>query len=111
MSYATQAALAADAAFQQRIRAATTQQANTFKDDARPEFVALAESVLRVEATAMPTFFQMEAAAPGFADDADQGDGTIDSSLITDAQLLATTQAVWPTVAALFFDDTGAPIS
>src|SRR5262245_40821285 len=110
MSYQSQTQLASDQRFQQRINAVTQQQAQTFVNDARPDIVALAKSVLRVEAKTLPTFYNSGAASPGFADAVDQGDGTIDSSLLTDAQLLATVQALWPTVADLFWDDTGAPI-
>jgi len=40
----------------------------------------------------------------------DNGDGTIDQSLVLDADLLSLTQANFPTVAALYFDSEGTPI-
>ena len=39
----------------------------------------------------------------------DQGDGTVDSSQITDGDILSAVQAEWPTVAALFYDTDGSP--
>jgi hypothetical protein len=111
MSYQSETQLANDQAFQHRVSACCTQQADTFKDDARADFVALANSVLRVEGKAMPSFYAIAAAAPGFADDVDQGDGTIDSSVITDLQILAVVQNNWQVIAGLYFDDTGAPIT
>jgi hypothetical protein len=110
VSFATQSALANDFDFQKRMTACCNQQADVYKDDARPQFVALAKSVLRVQGP-MPTFFNMGAASPGFADDVDNGDGTIDSSRLTDIQLLASVQNDWPTVADLYFDASGAPIT
>jgi hypothetical protein len=111
MSYASQSALANDTDFQKRMTACCNQQAVTYKDDARPNFVALANSVLRAEGRAMPSFFNMGSASPGFADDVDNSDGTVDSSRLSDLQLLAAVQNDWPTVAGLYFDDTGAPIT
>jgi hypothetical protein len=110
MSYQSQNQLANDVPFQHRITAVAVQQAKLTYEAGTPAEAALAHSVLRVEALAMPTFYSLAAASPGFDTDVDNGDGTIDSSKITDAQLLATIQAGWDEVAALFFDSTGAPI-
>jgi hypothetical protein len=109
MSYQTQAQLEADYWFQQRNRAAGIQQAETYKDDARPNFVAMAGAVLRDEAGPGPTLNRMAAGGPGIADKVDKGDGTIDQALVTDADILSLTQANWPTVASLFFNDDGTP--
>jgi hypothetical protein len=49
-------------------------------------------------------------AGPGFDTTVDNGDGTIDSSKVTDEDMLAQCQAMIPKVAALYYDDTGAPI-
>jgi hypothetical protein len=87
-----------------------TEQAAVFKDDARPDMAALADEVLRASGTTNLAFIRMTAAAPGIAEKVDLGDGAIDQSLVTDADILATVQAVWPTVAALFYDAEGIPL-
>jgi len=109
MTYHAQAQLEQDYWFQHRSRAAAVQQAEIYKDDQRPDFVALAEAVVRDEG---PTaaFPRLNAAGPGIADKADNGDGTIDSSKVTDADLLSLTQANWPTVAGLYYAPDGTPL-
>jgi hypothetical protein len=110
MTYQAQWALTYDNDFNSRQRAALTGQATIYKDDARPDFVALAGAVLTSEPTGVfITFQQLLGAAPGFADEADSGDGTIDSSKIADEEILSAVQAGWPTVAGLYFDNTGSP--
>jgi len=51
----------------------------------------------------------MAAAGPLIADKVDLGDGTIDSTLITDVDILALVQNQFPTIAAMFYDSTGTP--
>ena len=112
MSYQAQWRLTYDDGFVSRSRAALTNQAALYKDDGRADIAALAESLL-VETNPQETntFVAMLAAAPGFADMVDQGDGTVDSSQISDGDILAAVQAGWPTVAALFYDADGSPAS
>jgi hypothetical protein len=111
MSYQSQWALTYDDPFVSRCRACLTQQANIFKDDARPDFVALATSILRQDnGSIMVTWQSALGAAPGLADEADNGDGTVDSSKITDQEILSNVQAMWPAVAALYFTSDGTPI-
>lgn len=107
MSYQSQAQLEADAWFQQRSRAVAIQQGESFKNDQRPEFVATANAVLRDDPRFWPTFNRLGAAGPGIADKADNGDGTVDQSKVTDADLLSLTQANWQVVAELYFDPEG----
>jgi hypothetical protein len=111
MSYQTQAQLEADYWFQQRSRATAIQQAETYKDDTRLDIVALAGAVLRDEPGPTQAFTRLGAAGPGIADKVDTGDGSIDQSLVTDADLLALTQANWPPIAMLYFDAEGNPIT
>lgn len=85
------------------------EQAEIFKDDARPDFVAVADAILRDQGGLYLTFTRMAAAAPGIGDKADNGDGTIDQENVTDADLLSLTQANWPTVAGLYFNEDGTP--
>lgn len=110
MSYLTQAQLEADPEFQQRVSSVCVQQAGIFKDDMRPDFVATADSVLRGDGWIRMAFYRVIAAAPGFDEKVDSGDGNIDDSLVTDEDLLSATQATWPIVADLFFTDDGTPI-
>jgi hypothetical protein len=102
VSYQTQTALADDPAFQARVKACCVQQANTFKDSSTPAEAELADAVIRNQGAELISFYNTSAASPGFADTVDQGDGTIDSSLILDAEILATVQGVWPLVAGAY---------
>ena len=110
MSYQSQALLAEDHAFQVRVNACTLEQAQTFKDDQRPDWSALAEGVMRDDGGYVSVFVRLEAGGPGIADKVDNGDGTIDQSQVTDADLLSLTQGNWPVVAGLFFNEDGSGI-
>jgi hypothetical protein len=104
MSYLSQWRLAADDDFVSRSRAALVEQAEVFKDDDRADIASLATSLLTADNPQETlTFVGLLAAAPGFALKVDQGDGTVNSSLVADAEILAAVQALWPTVAALFY--------
>jgi hypothetical protein len=111
MSYQAQSQLEADGLFQQRSRAAAIQQAEVFKDDQRPDFVALSNGIMRDDPGLSWTFIRVNAAGPGIGDKVDTGDGTIDQSLVTDADLLALTQSNYPTVAGLFYAEDGTPLT
>jgi hypothetical protein len=94
--------LANDQAFQQRIKACCMQQTSQFASSDQPDQVALADAVIRGQTDRLVSFYNTAAASPGFADTVDGGDGTVDSTLIVDAEILATVQAVWPIVAAAY---------
>lgn len=110
MSYQSQAQLEADYWFAQRNRACVMQQSETYINDGRADIAACAQACLRDEPGPVTTFIRMAAAGPGIANEVDQGDGTIDSTLVGDGEILALTQANFPVVASLFFDSTGAPV-
>jgi len=95
MSYEAQADLYGDGAFQARCTSAATEQAAQFSD-------ALADEVRRGNGDVLLCFARLAAAGPGIADKADNGDGTVDQSAVTDADILSLTQANWPIVAALY---------
>jgi hypothetical protein len=104
MSYQSQWRLQNDDAFVSRSRAALTNQAVVYKDDARADISSLATSILKgSDPQETLTFISTLAAAPGFADKVDNADGTIDSSKIEDTEILSAVQAEWPMVAALFY--------
>jgi hypothetical protein len=109
MSYQAQWLLESDLTFTGRDRAATIQQADTFQNDARPDIAACAVAVLQDDTNITGAFLRMAAAGPGIADKVDNGDGTITQENVTDADLLSLTQANWPTVAALYFNEDGSP--
>lgn len=109
MSYQAQDQLTQDATFGGRTRAATVQQAEIFKDDARPSWVAVANEALRGNGETYLAFTRIAAGGPGIAERVDNHDGTIDQAKVTDADLLSLTQANWPTVAGLFFNEDGTP--
>lgn len=107
MSFSTIDQLTQDALFNGRIRACCTQQAETFQNDARPAFVALADDVLRGGGVTTNAFTRLAAAGPGMADTA--GDPP-DQSRIADEDILASVQANWQVVAGLYFEEDGTPI-
>jgi hypothetical protein len=109
MSYQSQAQLQQDPAFAGRVDAANTQQAAVYRNDARPAFVALADAIMRGDTPPAAAMRRLDAAGPGIAEKVETGDGTIDQSLVTDADLLSLTQANWPTVAELYFEPDGSP--
>jgi hypothetical protein len=111
MTYLAQWNLTNDAGFTSRSRAAITEQASIFKDDARPDWVALANAALRSDLEPLTTFQTVLGAAPGFADTAGRDDGTVDSSLISDDEIRAAVQADWPTVASLYYNADGTPLA
>lgn len=103
MTYTIINQLTNDPGFNTRTASCCTEQAMTFKDDARPLFVSLADDILRGSAAANGMFVRMGAVAPGVADKATEADGSIDSSLITDGDILSIVQAQWPVVAELLY--------
>jgi hypothetical protein len=111
MSYRTEDQLTGDVIFGGRVRSCATVESNTFKDDNQKDVQALAFDVLRGNAEVLLAFNRFVAAAPGLADQADNGDGTIDQAKVSDGDILAAVQAVYPSVAALYYDNTGTPIS
>jgi hypothetical protein len=110
MSYESQDQLTNDAVFAGRSRAATVQQAEAFKDDQRPDWVAVADACLRGDGEIYNAFLRMAAGGPGIADKAELPNGGIDQGLVLDEDLLSLTQANWPTVAGLYFAPDGSPI-
>ena len=108
MSYQDQADLVTDGKFSQRVHACATEQSEIFKDDARPNYVALANAVMKSDGDALGAFVNLTAAAPGIAEKAATDNG-IDQSQVTDDDLLASVQALWPVVAGLYFTDEGEP--
>lgn len=91
--------LTQDAIFGGRVRACAVQQAETYKDDARPDFVALADDQL-VGGSTYLAFVRIIAAFPGLAE-ADE---------IADGDILSQMQANWQTVASLYYSGDGEPI-
>jgi hypothetical protein len=102
--------LTQDSIFAGRIRACATQQAETFKDDQRADWVAVANDVLRNGPNCAGAFTRLTAAGPGIADIAATPDDGIDQSRVTDADILSSVQANWGVVASLYFTSDGTPI-
>ena len=100
MSFEAIDQLTQDPIFGGRVRACAVQQAETFKDDARPDFVALADDQLTGGTTYL-TFVRIIAAFPGLAEAGEIGD----------ADILSQTQNNWPTVAGLYYDEEGIPLN
>ena len=91
--------LTSDPVFGGRVRACAVQQAETYKNDARPDFVALADDQLKGGTTYL-AFVRIIAAFPGLAE-ADE---------IADADILSQMQANWQVVAGLYYAADGTPI-
>ena len=107
MSLQTVAALTNDSDFGGRVIACTTQQAEVFKDDARADFVALANAALRGEVDKQAAMWRTVAAGPGIADSA----GTPPDQLaIADEDILASVQANWQVIAGCYYDAEGVPL-
>jgi hypothetical protein len=111
MSYLAQSQLENDETFRRRTSAASIQQAEVFKDSQLANEKALAAAIMRGELQPGAALNRLAAGGPGIAEKVDTGDGTVDQSLVTDADLLALTQANWPVVAALYYDADGAPLA
>jgi hypothetical protein len=111
MSYESQALLGEDVNFSRRSRSCLIQQAGVFLNDTRLNIVALSNALLKMYPLETATFLNTICAAPGLADKVDNGDGTIDQTQITDGDLLSNVQALYPEVAALFYQDDGTPIA
>lgn len=94
MAYKDIAGLAGNMDYTSRLTACCTEQAAVFINDARPEYIALAEAVI-TDAGAALWFAWLVAAAPGFGDA--YGSGGIEA--IEDGMLLSAVQANWPIVA------------
>lgn len=122
MSYLEIDQLTNDITFQGRVRACTVQEAHQFRNDQRPQWVALALDLLRGGGGTTLMFVRLMAAFPGFVTDlpsepaesddttpAPPGPPRFDQSRIADAAILAQVQALWETVAELFFDEEGNP--
>jgi hypothetical protein len=84
-----------------------TEQALVFLDDQRPDWVALAMSLLQGDPVTGQSYSRLLIATPGFDESADNGDGTIDQSAISDGDLLSATQAEYPRMVGLFYDAEG----
>ena len=108
MSYQSIAQLTDNPIFGARIRAAAVEQAEVFKDDARPDFVALAADCLRGDGQVYMTFTRMTAAGPGIADAAGEPPN---QAAISDGDILASVQGNWQVVAGLYYDAEGIPLN
>ena len=109
MTYLTITRLTNDGPFIERLDACLTQESTVFKDDGRPDIANLAYAILRGDGGVMRTFIDMAAAAPGFAEQAEAPNGQVDSSQITDGDILSNVQANYPTVASIYFNSDGTP--
>jgi hypothetical protein len=109
VSYQSSSQLSQDGTYQGRVIACSVEQAEVFTADARPDYVALAAAVMRGEADKSMAFIRISASGPGVGEKVDVGDGTIDQSLVSDADILALVQGNWQTVAGLFYDAEGNP--
>jgi hypothetical protein len=110
MSYKSQSDLQNDQDFQARVAAVNIQQAYIYKDSALESYKSLANAIMKDDTTAGSTLLRLDAAGPGVADKVEQPNGDVDQSLVTDDDLLSLTQANWPVVAGLYYNEDGTPI-
>lgn len=109
MSYLTYAKLLGDGEFGMRARACINEQANAFSDQTGSPVDLLAVDLLKQEALQTNVMLNAIAAGPNFATIIDNGDGTIDSTRITDEDILAHTQVMFSEVARIFYPPAAAP--
>jgi hypothetical protein len=113
MGYQSVAALESDHDFRHRVRACVLEQSLTFKDAGAADQSTTAKQCLKDNPEILSTFLRVAICAPGLADKA-QGtnpDGSVDSTQITDGDILAVIQGQFLVVASMFFDSTGAPVA
>lgn len=99
--------LSTDPSFINRVRSCMWQQAQTLQSDEDEETAAMANDLLKGNATTIQAMVNMIAAFPGLVDGATitmgNGNQLVDQSAITDGTILAQVQADWKTIADLFF--------
>ena len=94
--------------FNARVRACCVEQAESFQHAGDASYQSLAKDQM-VGGITYLTFVRIEKASPGIAEKATVEDG-IDQSLVPDGDLLSLTQANWPVVASLYFNEDGTSI-
>ena len=111
MSYLSQDLLAQDPDFQSRVRACGIQQAEgNYLASSDGADAAYARAIVRQDAPETLALFTIASQSPGLGEKVDNGDGTIDSSKVSDAEILASVQAFWHDVASCFFGADGTPL-
>jgi len=101
LTYAAQWLLTYDDPFVSRCRACTTVVATSKMTDATQ---LLARDLLSGQNnSARATFQEVLGGIPELINTADNGDGTIDSSLITDDQIRTQVERIWPDIYDLFY--------
>jgi hypothetical protein len=109
MSYLTYAFLTEDVNFGRRSRACINETANSLNQSDNPAIAALATDLLKQEALQTTVMLNSICAGPNFSIIVDNGDGTIDSTKISDEDIKAHTQAMFTEVAWVFYPDLTAP--
>ena len=103
MSYLTYALLTEDVNFGRRSRACINQRANTHVNDSDQSIAKLAVDLLKMEPLQTSVMLNAICAGPNFDIIVDNGDGTIDSTKISDADIEAHTHDMFAVVANLFY--------
>jgi hypothetical protein len=109
MSYLTGALLTEDVNFGRRSRTCLNQQANVYLADQRLDFVSLAREIILQNPAMTQTMLFGICAGAQFDVMVDNGDGTIDSTKIADADIQSRTDYIWPEVASFYFNADGTP--
>jgi hypothetical protein len=103
VSYLTYALLTEDVNFGRRSRACINYTANLKNQDSDPAIAALANDLLKQEPLQTVVLLNSICAGPNFSDIVDNGDGTIDSSKITDEDITSHTDNMFSEVARIFY--------
>jgi hypothetical protein len=107
MSYASMAALAKDADFQDRVAACVTIECQSNLGDVQhPDQSNLAYDVLRGQVHVYEAFTRMVSQTPGVAEAA--GD-SVDQSLVSDDLIQAAVVDLYPVVAGMYYNPDGSP--
>jgi hypothetical protein len=105
MSYLTYALLTEDVNFGRRSRACINQRSATHVEDSNQAIATLAIDLLKMEPSQTSVMLNAICAGPDFDTIIDNGDGTIDSTKISDDMIMAHTHDMFEVVAQIFYPD------
>lgn len=102
MTFQSQADLAQDQNFQERVTACCIEQALIFKDDSRFAFYMLSRQYIQMP-TSTVQMITLVSVAPNFKD-------TVDQDTIQDNDILASVQANWSVLGSILYPEPPEPV-
>lgn len=110
MSYLTGQKLTEDVDFGRRSRFCLNNQAGVYIADQRPNFVSLARAIIMQDAPITQTYMLSICQGAQFDSIVDNGDGTIDSAKLTDADIQSRVDSIWEEISLFYFKTDGTPV-